>query len=236
MRIILAVGLLILTLVGAGVANGQPVALYVATNGNDANPGTEARPFASLERARDEARKIKGEGVTVWVRGGTYVLEKTFELAKEDSGTEKAPVVYRAVQNAEVRLAGGREIAASAFKPVTDPEVLGRMDGAGRGKVLQADLTEVTQLRASKKSFENGLAFAGRWRAARLPKVNVVKTFPLDKCFLEDRMTMGLEEKECFCGGSVCERTGRRTTTGRWSRVCARRGVRARSWSRIWGN
>jgi len=31
---------------------------YVATNGSDTNPGTEARPFATLERARDEARMI----------------------------------------------------------------------------------------------------------------------------------------------------------------------------------
>ena len=143
MRIIswlVLVGVALTAMVITAKAEGQPAVLYVAANGSDANPGTEAKPFATLERARDEARKIKGEGVTVWVRGGTYALQKTFELAKEDGGTEKAPVAYRACPNEEVRLAGGCEIAASAFKPVTDPQVLGRMEEAVRGKVLQADL------------------------------------------------------------------------------------------------
>jgi hypothetical protein len=29
---------------------------HVATNGNDANPGTKAKPFATLKRARDAIR------------------------------------------------------------------------------------------------------------------------------------------------------------------------------------
>ena len=32
---------------------------YVAPNGNDANPGTQAKPFATLERARDAIRELK---------------------------------------------------------------------------------------------------------------------------------------------------------------------------------
>ena len=33
--------------------------LYVSPSGDDANPGTEDRPFATLQRARDEIRRIK---------------------------------------------------------------------------------------------------------------------------------------------------------------------------------
>jgi hypothetical protein len=36
--------------------------LCVATQGKDANPGTEDRPFATLERARDEIRQRKASG------------------------------------------------------------------------------------------------------------------------------------------------------------------------------
>ena len=36
--------------------------ILVATNGNDANPGTEAKPFATLERAQDEIRQLKSSG------------------------------------------------------------------------------------------------------------------------------------------------------------------------------
>ena len=53
--------------------------LYVAPNGSDTNPGTRARPFATLERARDEARRLKQDGklpkggLTIWLRGGDYL-------------------------------------------------------------------------------------------------------------------------------------------------------------------
>ena len=33
--------------------------LHVSPNGDDANPGTEAKPFASLERARDDIRSLR---------------------------------------------------------------------------------------------------------------------------------------------------------------------------------
>ncbi|MBT3291511.1 MAG: hypothetical protein HN380_29470, partial [Victivallales bacterium] len=35
---------------------GLHAAFYVAPNGSDANPGTEAKPFATLIRARDAVR------------------------------------------------------------------------------------------------------------------------------------------------------------------------------------
>ena len=46
----------------------------IATDGRDQNPGTQDKPFATLERARDavrEARKpgLPKGGVTVWLRG-----------------------------------------------------------------------------------------------------------------------------------------------------------------------
>lgn len=102
--------------------------LFVATNGSDAWSGTRAEPnaqktdgpFASLERARDEVRKLKaagrpGKGVTVNVREGVYSLPRTFALGAEDSGTERAPIVYRAFRSEPVTLSGGREL--SEFAP-----------------------------------------------------------------------------------------------------------------------
>ena len=80
---------------------------HVATGGNDANPGTEARPFASLERARDAVRALGGSsilpagGVTVWIEPGTYARTQTWELTGADSGAVKAPVIYRASAGGE---------------------------------------------------------------------------------------------------------------------------------------
>src|SRR3954470_6915046 len=41
---------------------------YVATTGNDSNPGTQAAPWRTIQHAADSARA----GSTVYVRGGVY--------------------------------------------------------------------------------------------------------------------------------------------------------------------
>ncbi|OHB81924.1 MAG: hypothetical protein A2V98_13665 [Planctomycetes bacterium RBG_16_64_12] len=129
-----------------------PTVFYVATDGNDGWSGTLAEanaqktdgPFATLERARDAIRELKHGGglpeggVTVELCGGTYQRPQPFELGTEESGTEAAPVVYRARKGEEVRLVGGRTVPG--FEPVTDPAVLDRLDEAARGKVFWADL------------------------------------------------------------------------------------------------
>ena len=113
--------------------------LYVATDGSDDNPGTRAKPFRTLERARDAIRKLKKEGrLTVILRGGIYERERTFELGEQDSGTAEAPIVYRAADGEEVRLVGGKAVAN--WQPVNDAAVLKRLDPAAKGHVLQAEL------------------------------------------------------------------------------------------------
>ncbi|MCD6350943.1 MAG: right-handed parallel beta-helix repeat-containing protein [Armatimonadetes bacterium] len=124
--------------------------LYVAVDGSDQasgrapKPAGQDGPFATLERARDEIRALKKKGalpqggVTVELQAGTYVLPRTFELGEEDSGTEDAPITYRAARGATVRLLAGRIVGG--FQPVTDPQVIQRLDQSVRGKVVQADL------------------------------------------------------------------------------------------------
>ena len=59
--------------------------LYVSTNGKDTNPGTKEAPFASLCRAREEARKHVGS--VVHIEAGRYFVRDTFEL--DGRGTPK---------------------------------------------------------------------------------------------------------------------------------------------------
>ena len=58
--------------------SGSGAEYYVAPGGRDENPGSKSKPFATLERARDEVRKLVAAGlkanVTVWIRSGTYKL------------------------------------------------------------------------------------------------------------------------------------------------------------------
>jgi hypothetical protein len=118
--------------------------LYVATTGNDANSGTRARPFATLERARDEVRRLKQDGkqpeggLTIWLRGGDYVRTNALELTAADSGTPNAAIVWRACKGETVRLLGGRNL--SGFEPVTDPATLARLPEAARGHAIQVNL------------------------------------------------------------------------------------------------
>ncbi|NOZ23904.1 MAG: hypothetical protein GXP25_22735 [Planctomycetes bacterium] len=128
--------------------------LYVATNGNDAWSGKLAEPnadktdgpFATLERARDEIRKIKKEGglpkggIVVEVHGGRYERDKTFELTAEDSGSADAPIVYRAYPGEKVHILGGPMAPPDVFKPVADAKTIDRLARPARGQVLQTDL------------------------------------------------------------------------------------------------
>ena len=130
----------------------QPADYYVAVNGSDKWSGKLATPnsaktdgpFATLERARDEIRKVKtaggipAAGITVEVRGGLYECSKTLELTAEDSGTATAPVVYCARTGETVRLTGGRVV--TGWKPVADPKVLARLDTNAQAHVVQVDL------------------------------------------------------------------------------------------------
>ena len=133
--------LFLLFLAGFSGATTMATELYVSVTGNDDNPGTKAEPLASLEAARDAARSLVGKGVvTVWIRGGLYERGACFELGKQDSGAEDAPVVYRAYEDESVRFSGGRRLPAEAFATVTNPAVLEQLDDSARGHVLQADL------------------------------------------------------------------------------------------------
>lgn len=121
--------------------------LYVAKDGSDSGTGTIDSPFATIERARDEIRSIKkttglpSGGACVYVREGVYQIFNTIELTEEDSGTETAPVTYRAYRDENVELIGGVDIEATKFKVVSDKAVLDKLiDQSVAGKLLEFDL------------------------------------------------------------------------------------------------
>jgi len=184
-------------------SQGAAATFYVATNGSDTNPGTDAKPFATLERARDVIRTSRANGsppaggVNIEVRGGTYQRSQPFELTERDSGSENAPVAFRARKGESVRLVGGRVV--TGWTRVTDAAVLARLDESARGNVWQADLraqgiTEFGDVAASGRRLE--FFFQDRpMTVARWPNDSFIKiTKVLGPTPVDVRGTKGCKE------------------------------------------
>ncbi|GAA1659711.1 hypothetical protein GCM10009830_00840 [Glycomyces endophyticus] len=80
---------------------------FVAPDGDDAAAGTEAAPFATVERARTAAPG----GAVVHLRAGTHVLTDTLRLTEADSGTIYQAYGFGTDLREPVTLSGGRAVA-----------------------------------------------------------------------------------------------------------------------------
>lgn len=87
---------------------------HVAAQGNDANAGTLAQPFASIQRAQNAVRGLIQTGlqedVTVFLHEGTHRLDRTLRFDPRDSGTPAHSVTYAAYPGQAPVLSGGRLI------------------------------------------------------------------------------------------------------------------------------
>lgn len=75
-----------LILVFLAACDGPVNEIWVAPDGNDAGPGTQDQPFATLARARNAVRELGPDHprMTVYLRGGRYVLEDVLVLDERD--------------------------------------------------------------------------------------------------------------------------------------------------------
>jgi hypothetical protein len=78
----------------------QDIMLFVAPDGNDADNGSITAPFASMDRAKEAVRKLKGDSnIIVYFRGGEYSITKPIEFDNRDSGSAARRITYSAYQN-----------------------------------------------------------------------------------------------------------------------------------------
>jgi len=140
-RVLQCISLLAVAVVATVNASGRE--LFVSPVGDDANPATKARPFRTLEAARDALRRSKpAGGATVWLMAGRHHRTTTFELTRADSGVAGAPIVYRGVPGGRAVLAGGHRLDASKFRLVEDRQTTARLSPVARGKVLAASVPQ----------------------------------------------------------------------------------------------
>jgi hypothetical protein len=115
--------------------------IWVATDGNDYNPGTASRPFATVAAALRYARELRRlqhpsvqKGIHIKIKGGEYLLPETLLLRPEDAGTAESPTVLEAADQATPVLSGGVRI--QGWQLCTE-QVPG-LPEAARGKVWVA--------------------------------------------------------------------------------------------------
>ncbi|HPD45400.1 MAG TPA: right-handed parallel beta-helix repeat-containing protein [Anaerohalosphaeraceae bacterium] len=106
----------LLTLVSFVAAAAAEHNFFVSPTGSDTAPGTAAKPFATITRARDAIRELKKgplDGpVVVYLRGGVYDITEPILFGPEDSGTEgNGLIMYTNWNKEKVRLNGGRRIS-----------------------------------------------------------------------------------------------------------------------------
>ena len=159
---------------------------HVAANGNNQGDGSRARPFRSLERARDAVRALKKTqagklplgGIGVVVHGGTYPVQRTWTLTAEDSGTEGSPIVYQAAPGETPVFTGG--VRVTGWRPISDNGVRAKLDPSVRDRVVEADLKalgikdwgDATALRLRPELFCDGVPQT----LARWPNQGFVET------------------------------------------------------------
>ncbi len=111
---------------GTGGAGGAPVtsgALYVAPNGDDTNPGTQAQPLKTVAKARDLVRGMTATmtgDITVYLRGGTYPQTATLAFANADSGKNGFYVKYVAYPGEQPIITGGQPITGWTLTDTTN--------------------------------------------------------------------------------------------------------------------
>ncbi|MBR4132075.1 MAG: carbohydrate-binding protein, partial [Oscillospiraceae bacterium] len=117
---IIAAAILICALPGVTQAAKDPVqapvmaTFYVNPDGSDQNDGLSPQtPFASLEKARDEVRKINTHmtgDIVVCLMDGVWELSETLCFDERDSGTDGFFVRYEAAPGAKPVISGGSRL------------------------------------------------------------------------------------------------------------------------------
>jgi len=105
----------------ASVESEQPIKqamssleFYVSPQAQQGGNGTLAVPFKSIAGARDAIRQLdqaqRQQDITVWLRGGTYTLNETLVLNRQDGGRGEYFVNYRAYPEESPIISSGKAV------------------------------------------------------------------------------------------------------------------------------
>src|SRR6187402_3051323 len=118
---IIVVGLILFSI---SVQSQKAKQFFISPSGNDKNTGTIEKPFATLEKARKEVRKIlakeKNISISVYFRAGDYFFKNSIVFDSLDSGTKDHPITYSSYNNERVSFLGGVSMPVKNATQVKD--------------------------------------------------------------------------------------------------------------------
>ncbi len=144
--------------------------LFVSASAGPGGDGTSAKPFATIDEAREAARTLPEAPVTVRIRGGHYLLRDGMAWSAADSGGPHRRITYRGEPGETVRISSGVVVPASALQPVTDEKVRARFPEEVRDRVRQVQLKDLGITTTPPPDNFRGLELLEVfWNGSRLP-------------------------------------------------------------------
>ncbi len=196
---------------------------YVAVNGSDSNNGTKENPFATVEKAQAEVRKLiesgLSEAVTVFVGAGEYNTDGIL-FTEKDSGTAECPVVYEA--DGEVVLNGGLTLKAEDFESLDENEK-SRLHGDAKENVVKVDLKKYGLTRSDWGE----ISAVGSHGTARKYDDAVISPLSCELFFNDERMNVARYPNEGYIhteepvreGKSLEPTGGQRVDPNEWAKL-----------------
>ena len=126
---------------GTAGATSTATEYWIAPDGVDANPGTKAMPFKTLQAGLTKAKP----GVTLWLKAGTYPSAITLNINNRYNGTQAMPITLQ---------------AAPGARPVLDFSTQARGQDSLRGINPEGDFWHIKGIELTKAS-DNCIAIAG---------------------------------------------------------------------------
>lgn len=164
--------------------------VFVSPTGDDANPGTAERPFATAVRARDFLRSVKDRGkAEVVFRTGVYKVRETLALDGRDNGT-----TWRGEDGAIFD--GGFAVKGLRRVDASDVFAIQQLSPVAVSNVLVADVKA-----AGYRTWERQCRYGGAVVTARSPGGPLIarSTPCTDKDTILERMT------DLWCNGGPME-------------------------------
>ena len=146
-------------------SSGVMADIYVSTDGNDSADGSKSKPFKTIQRAKEEVKKLSGDmsgDIVVHIAGGEYTLNETITFDETDGGSGEYSVRY--VSDDGAVISGGAKLDGfelfdeekDIYKAQVPEDVSFRQLYVNGSKMIRSN---------TEKGYKNRIVGASRYKA-----------------------------------------------------------------------